>query len=99
MTWLDTAKRILDRHQFEMVHPETGESVEYEWRLNENTWEREPIEVVVPKQGEGVLFDAFTASMMVQLHDALGDEAKAKFLAMPFLQAHRITMKILEKQP
>jgi hypothetical protein len=45
-----------------------------------------------------VLLDAFTASLMVQVHDALSPENAAKFAAMPLMKAHTITMKILEKQ-
>jgi hypothetical protein len=32
---------------------------------------------------EGLLVDGFTASMLVQVHDALSDANKAKFLALP----------------
>lgn len=32
---------------------------------------------------EGVFMDGFTASMLVQVHDALNEENRAKFLALP----------------
>lgn len=99
MTWVDTARRIVERGAFEMVHPVTGESVEYEWKpdLDGEYAEAQGNEVVVPKEGDGVLFDLFSAGTMVQVYDALGDVNKARFEAMPFTKAHAMAFKLLEK--
>lgn len=94
--WLDSARRIVARHQFEVLDPMTGESVEYVWVLNPEGWE--PVEEIKPKRGNGVMLDAFTAQYMVQIHDALADERRERFRAMTFLQAVNVTTKIMEKQ-
>lgn len=96
MTWLATARRIVDRHQFEMVDPDSGESVEYVWVQNPDGWE--PVEEIKPKRGAGIVFDAFSAGVMVQIHDALKEDNRDRFAAMPFYQAHDTAMKILAKQ-
>jgi hypothetical protein len=99
MTWVDTARRILERKQFEMVHPETGESVDYEWKADPDGEyaEAQDHEIVVPKDGDGVLFDAFTASLMVQVHDGLSPANRERFAAMPFLRAHHIATELARR--
>jgi hypothetical protein len=94
--WLDSARRIVARHQFEVLDPITGESVEYVWVLNPEGWE--PVEEIKPKRGNGILLDAFTASYMVQVHDALGDVQRERFRSMTFEQAANITIKLMEKR-
>lgn len=96
MTWLDTARRIVERHQYEVVDPETGESVEYVWKYNDTGWE--PIEEIVPKVKGGVLFDATSANLMVQIHDHLNETNRARFAAMPLLKAQDMAMKLVAKQ-
>lgn len=99
MSWLDTARRIIERKQFEVVHPVTGEPVEYEWKPDPDGEyaEAQDHEVVVSKDGEGVLLDAFTASLMIQVHDALGPDNQARYVAMPLSKAVPFTYKLLER--
>lgn len=91
MSWLDTARRIVERHQFEVVHPVTGDPVESKWE------EGDEGDTLVAVDGEGVLLDAFTASLMVQVHDALGPDNQARFVAMPLSKAVPFTYKLLER--
>lgn len=45
---------------------------------------------------EGKLVDAFTAQMLVKVHDALKPENQAKFMAMPFMKMVEIGWKCLK---
>lgn len=47
---------------------------------------------------DGVVVDQFSASAMIQVHDALSEANRAKFAAMPVAQAHAITFRIIAKQ-
>ena len=61
---------------------------------------------VEPKTGDlipegksgGVLLDAFSASAMVQVYDALNEKNQAKFGAMPLVVAHKITFELIKKK-
>ena len=44
--------------------------------------------------GKKVLVDAFTASAMVQIHDALNEENRAKYLALPWPHFVTVTWKL-----
>lgn len=43
---------------------------------------------------EGLLVDGFTASMLVQVHDALNEENRAKFLALPLIKMVKLGWKL-----
>lgn len=77
MSWLDSARRIVERHQYEVLDPETGDPV---------------------PEDEGIMLDAFSASIMVQIHDGLSEENRAKYAAMPLPRAHNVAMNILAKK-
>lgn len=93
--WLDAARRITESHGAEM-------------QLTDGTWTKDftvPEEEVVGlplaevvAEPEGVLLDLFTASMLVQVYDALTiKENKEKFAAMPLLRAVQIGWQLVEK--
>ena len=45
----------------------------------------------------GLKVDLLTASAIVQVHDALGPEARAKFAAMDLLRAQSVAFRLIEK--
>ena len=46
---------------------------------------------------EGHLVDGVTASMLVQIHDALNEENRAKFLALPLAKMVAVGWKLVKK--
>jgi hypothetical protein len=46
---------------------------------------------------DGVLLDHFTASMLVQVHDALSPENQAKFGAMSLVRAVDVGWKVVQR--
>lgn len=77
-TWIDTARKINDEHQA------------YQVDVNSPTHEicGDACSKQVKTKGRcGVILDGFTASMLVQIYDALNDKNKAKFDALPLLKA------------
>jgi len=47
---------------------------------------------------DGTFVDAFSASAIVKVYDALNDQNKAKFASLPVWRMADITWKLLEKQ-
>lgn len=90
MTWLEAARRIVERSTFEVLDPNTCEPVPYSWQANEDESSEDMV-------GDGVLLDLYSASVMVQIHDALGEENRAKFAAMPLTKAHSVAFKLAAK--
>ena len=93
MSWLDSARRIVEQHQYEVLDPETGDPVPTEWVESE-----EGGDTLAAVDGKGILLDAFSASIMVQIHDGLSEENRAKYAAMPLPRAHNVAMNILAKK-
>lgn len=84
-SWIDAARQVLT-DGFQTVRP-SGEVLQTKWR-NDDT----------PRsQGDAMLLDHFTASMLVQIYDALGPEQKAKFAAMPLDKAVDVGWKLVNK--
>ena len=52
---------------------------------------------VSPPVPDGLLLDLFTASALVQVHDALSETNAAKLAAMPLAQAVDVTWKLIER--
>lgn len=53
---------------------------------------------IVPEGTPGaVLFDATSASLMLQVFDGVGESNRQKLCAMTFIQAHSVAMKIQER--
>ena len=46
---------------------------------------------------EGLFVDLFSASAMVQVHDALNETNREKFLALPVYKMANVTWKLTEK--
>ena len=46
---------------------------------------------------DGTLLDLFSASVLVQVHDALSEPNRAKFTAMPLAKAHRIAFQLANR--
>ena len=46
---------------------------------------------------DGLLLDMFTASALVQVHDALNEANAAKFAAMPLEKAAPFAFRLIEK--
>lgn len=47
--------------------------------------------------GRKIHVDLFTASMVVQVHDGLNEENRAKFIGLPFLQMVDLGWKLVKK--
>ena len=48
--------------------------------------------------GRKVYVDLITASMLVQIHDALSEENRAKFIALPFLKMVDVGWRLVKSQ-
>lgn len=92
MTWLEAARRVVEKSGYEVINPDTCEPVETKWIDEPPEGEQ-----LVAVNGDGVLLDAFTAQHMLVLHEHLGPEARAKFEAMPLMKAVNVTWKMFEK--
>ena len=53
--------------------------------------------IVDPKSGKKMRVDAFSASAIATVYDALGDSNKEKFLASGLLGMQQMAMKLLKK--
>jgi hypothetical protein len=77
---------VLDQG-FQTVHPESGDVQKTRWRGD-----------TVTDNGQGgVVLDAFTASMLVQIYDALSPANQAKFGALPLMKAVDMGWKLVKK--
>jgi hypothetical protein len=94
MTWLDAARRVVANKQYEVINPTTGEPVPTEWVPDDDDTVHG--EKLVAKNDDGVLLDGTTANLLVQVHDALGEEARAKFLSMDVVRAADISWKLVK---
>lgn len=68
--------------------------------MTESTWlaaAREVVETKSYTEVDGVLLDLFSASTMVQIHDALAPANAAKFAAMPIERAVEVAFKLAER--
>lgn len=96
MSWLEAARYVADHHSARLVNFETGELIEgcavsaYEEDEQDDDRLRSP--------EEGIILDAFSASAMVQVYDALNDVNKAKLLGLPLIAAQNVVFKLLNKQ-
>lgn len=94
MSWVDTARQVVKEHQFRYVHPETGEIVDEKTR---RTLDRLTEEFDGEVVKGAVVLDAFTASMLVSVFDALSPKNQETFAAMPLTKAVRIGWGAVEK--
>lgn len=85
--WIDQARAIVENKQFRTVTDE-GEQVDTPWRGD----------TIDPNyKGPGIILDGTTASMLVQIYDALGPANRAKFDAMSLTQAVDFGWKLVNK--
>jgi hypothetical protein len=78
VSWIDSAREIVKRRTACRIDCETG-------HLVPNGRNR---------RGKVVLLDMFSASIMVQIHDALNPENQARFANLHVLRAHDIALKL-----
>lgn len=65
------------------------------WIVENNTHETlDPDTGLITAPNRGVLLDLFSASLMVQVHDALNETNRARFAAMPVAKAHAFALKL-----
>lgn len=97
MGWLESARWIADNHSARLVNFETGELVEGSVAsAYEEDSERDDERLRSPE--EGIILDAFSASAMVQVHDALNTVNQAKLLGLPLIAAQNVVFKVLNKR-
>jgi hypothetical protein len=90
--WLTAARNVVEHKTFLTVDTTTSEPVETVWGQEDD----QGIEEVVGPEG-AVLLDLFTASMLTQVYDALGEANKARFLAMPLPKAVDFGWKLIAR--
>lgn len=92
MSWLEAARQVLEQKTFLTVDTTTAQPVETVWGAED---EQGMEEVVGPE--DAVVLDLFTASMLVQIYDGLGEANKARFLAMPLPNAVDFGWRLLKR--
>lgn len=109
--WLDTARRVVRTHQHTMADPETGadlgEAPEWVYEHREccedvkqgETCATCQLHRPVPKgrKRRGVILDSFTASMLVQVYDALNEKNRAMFASFPLTKAVAVGWKAVRR--
>ncbi len=83
--WIDQARAVLDGG-FKTV-TDSGDETKQTWKSNGE----------LGASNGGMVLDAFTASMLVQIHDALGPANQAKFAAMPLTKAVEVGWKLANR--
>lgn len=95
--WIDAARYVLE-HGFVMVEPDGSwhPPTEGDWSAMDSPELAEVLGTDVTSP-TGMLLDAFTASMLVQIHDALNDENRERFAALSLLRAVDVGWKLASK--
>jgi len=105
--WLDTARAVVAQQQFQFVDADSG-AVAGRKRTNAAWREIETPETEAPpprfepanmpkkkRKRATVALDMVTASMLVQVHDALGEKNRAHFAALPLRTAVAVGWKLV----
>lgn len=89
-SWLDAARHVV-AHGFCVVRDDGsyGPPTDREWEALEQAEADE-----APEPVGGVVLDAFTASMLVQVHDALRPDSAARFRALTLDRAVAIGWRV-----
>ena len=88
MGWLEVAREVVEQHQFAVVDHETGQ------RITNPVLDADGMPV---EDGRSVLLDAYSAQVMVQVHDHLSTFNAARLAAMPPAMAQQAAFTLLEK--
>jgi hypothetical protein len=107
-----TQKRDVTGFTIQRVSKEWARAEKYEPRAEKKGWidavrwivEDKQCRRIIPETGElvpedksgGMLVDLFSASVMVQVFDALNDRNKARLNAMDLRLAHRIVFRVIK---
>ncbi len=105
--WIDTARKVA-ANGYCYVDRSTGcelgkgrqQVLQRDYEANDEAGGNEGDLPASPKRlrsGKRLLLDSFTASMLVQITDALNETNRAKFLALPFLKAISVGWKLVGK--
>lgn len=96
--WIDAARYALEHKTFVMVEPDGSwhPPNERDWAAMEGP-ELAEYSDTEPTDTTGTLLDTFTASMLVQIHDALGDVNRERFAGMSLLRAVDVGWKLTRK--
>lgn len=90
--WLKAAREVVEQQSYRTVDTETGQPVQEVWGEEDD----QGMEEIVGPEG-AVVLDLYTASMLTQLYDALGEANKATFLAMPLPKAVDFGWKLINR--
>jgi hypothetical protein len=88
MGWLQHARDTVAEHQFRVVNADTGERMSDEYAYG--------CQAKAEEDG-AIILDAYTASMLCQVHDALNAENQAKFAGLSLLRAVNVGWKLCRK--
>ena len=99
--WIDAARKVVDEHTAATIDPTTGaylgDAFLYEGHEgHEDGCECKLCELFREAQ-PGILLDGFTASMLVQVFDALNETNRAKFGGLSLLRAVDVGWKVTSK--
>jgi hypothetical protein len=95
-SWYEQAKGIVDKGQFGYVDVTSNEEVEE----SDVTYPSEHEEDIQAREEEGnttVLLDTYTASMLVQIADAVKEDNREHFIHLPVDKAVNLGWKLLDK--
>lgn len=97
--WIDAARYVLEHKSFVMVeddgtwHPPTAK----DWNALDSEGEFAEHMGIEPTETSGMVLDTFTASMLVQIYDAVNDENREKLGAMSLERAVDIGWKLVKR--
>jgi hypothetical protein len=83
MTWLEVARAITAEKSAQLVRPRKDAPGQYDAKRYEGS-----------KRG-WIWLDLVTASMLVQIYDALNEVNRAKFAGLPLLKAVNVGWKLV----
>jgi hypothetical protein len=84
--WVQAARQVLARNEFQMVGQDGT--------VHATVWDGDE----VSEASEGMILDLFSASAMIQVHDALSGANQARFAAMSLTTAHAVAFRLIAKQ-
>lgn len=85
MSWVEAARQVVATGGFKMVGQDGT--------VHPTVWDGDE----VSPASEGMALDLFSASVMVQVYDALSEANQAKFAAMPLTTAHNVAFKLANR--
>lgn len=99
MTWIEAARRIVERKGAEVKMPDDSFRSMNEFDFSDEAEEQyggafPGSKRNFPPDG-AVLLDMFTASMLVQVHDALSPGHQVKFASLPLEKAVSVGWKVV----